>query len=134
MYEYGVHVDPAKIQVIHDWSASKTMTELYSFLGLANLYHRFVLGFSHIACALSQVTKGGAKTKFVWSVPQQKAFKDFKSSLYSAPVIILPDLQHPFEIDMDALDYLIGAVLTYHGKSVAYNSENISDIMCRYPT
>jgi hypothetical protein len=46
--EQGVHVDPTKIQVIHDWAGLKTMTELRSFLGLANFYQRFVLGFSHI--------------------------------------------------------------------------------------
>jgi len=46
--EQGVHVDPAKIQVIRDWLASTTLTELRNFLGLANFYHRFVLGFSHI--------------------------------------------------------------------------------------
>ena len=61
----GVHVDPTKIQVIHDWMALKTLTELCSFLGLANFYCRFVLGFSHITWALSQVTKGGAKAKLV---------------------------------------------------------------------
>jgi hypothetical protein len=55
---HGVHVAPAKIQVIHDWPAPTTLTEIQSFLGLANFYRRFVLGFSHIACALSQVTKG----------------------------------------------------------------------------
>ena len=47
--ENGVHVDPAKIQVIHDWPAPTTLTELQSFLGLANFYQRFMLGFSHIA-------------------------------------------------------------------------------------
>jgi hypothetical protein len=30
--ERGVHVDPAKIQVIHDWLAPTTLTELRSFL------------------------------------------------------------------------------------------------------
>jgi hypothetical protein len=69
--EHGVHVDPAKIQVICDWPAPTTLTELRSFLGLANFYRRFMLGFSHIAWALSQVTKGGGRAKFVWGKEQQ---------------------------------------------------------------
>ena len=64
--EHGVHVDPAKIQVIRDWPSPTTLTELRNFLGLSNFYHRFVLGFSHITWPLSQVTKGGAKAKFFW--------------------------------------------------------------------
>jgi hypothetical protein len=64
--EHGVHVDPAMIQVIHDWPAPTILIDLRSFLGLANFYRRIVLGFSHIAWALSQVTKGGGREKFVW--------------------------------------------------------------------
>jgi hypothetical protein len=69
--QYGVHVDPAKIQVIHDWPAPTTLTEIKRFLGLANFYRRFLLGFSHIAWALNQVTRGGTKEKFVWGLSQQ---------------------------------------------------------------
>jgi hypothetical protein len=69
--EHGVHVDPAKIQVIRDWPAPTTLTELQSFLGLANFYRRFMLGFSHIAWALSQVTKGGGRAKFMWGKEKQ---------------------------------------------------------------
>eukprot|EP00253_Pinus_taeda_P024725 PITA_24725 len=65
--EKGVHVDPSKIQVIQYWPYPTTLTELCNFLGLANFYRRFVLGFSHITWPLSQVTKGGAKAKFFWS-------------------------------------------------------------------
>jgi hypothetical protein len=59
-------VDPTKIQVIQDWPAPATLTELRSFLGLANFYHRFVLGFSHMTWPLIQVTKGGAKEILFW--------------------------------------------------------------------
>jgi hypothetical protein len=69
--EHGVHVDPAKIQVIRDWPAPTTLTELQSFLGLANFYRRFMLGFSHIAWALIQVTKGGGRAKFMWGKEKQ---------------------------------------------------------------
>jgi hypothetical protein len=110
--ERGVHVDPAKIQVIWDWLAPTTLTKLRNFLGLFNFYHRFMLGFSYITWPLSQVTKGGAKVKFFWSESQQKAFEDLKHRLCSAPMLTLPDLQQPFEIETDASDYDIGASLT----------------------
>ena len=77
-YEHGVHVDPSKILLIHDWLAPTTLNELQSFLGLANFYHRFMLGFSHIAWALSQITRGGGKEKFVWGRSQQQDFNDLK--------------------------------------------------------
>jgi hypothetical protein len=131
--EHGVHVDPAKIQVIRDWPAPTTLTELQSFLGLANFYRRFVLGFSHIAWALSQVTKGGGKEKFAWGKAQQQAFDDLKHRLCSAPVLSLPDLQQPFEIETDASDYVVGAVLTQHGHPVAYHSETLSDTVLEIP-
>jgi hypothetical protein len=71
VHEHEVHVDPAKIQVIHDWKSPTTLTDLRSFLGLANFYCRFVLGLSHIAWALNQVTKGGGKENFMWGLSQQ---------------------------------------------------------------
>jgi hypothetical protein len=58
---HGVHVDAAKIQVIHDWPTPTPLTDLRSFLGLANFYRRFMLGFSHIAWALIQIKRGGGK-------------------------------------------------------------------------
>ena len=93
-----------------------------------------MLGFSHITWPLSQVTKGGAKEKLFWSEYQQKVFGELKHRLYSALVLTLPDLQQPFEIETDASDYAIGAVLTQHGHPVAYHSETLSDTVRKYPT
>jgi len=132
--EQGVHVDPTNIQVVRDWPSPTTLMELYNFLGLANFYRRFVLGFSHITWPLSQVTKGGAKEKFFWSESQQKAFTKLKNHLCSAPVLTLPDLQQPFEVETNSFDYAIGAVLTQHGHPVAYHSETLSNTFRKYPT
>jgi hypothetical protein len=132
--EQGVHVDPAKIQVIRDWPTSNTLTELHIFLGLANLYRRFMLGFSHIAWALNHITKGGGREKFMWGKEQQQAFEDLKHHLCSTPVLSLPDMQKLFEIEIDAFDYSVGAFLTQHGHPVEYHSETLSDIVHKYPT
>jgi hypothetical protein len=103
-------------------------------LGLANFYRRFNLGFSHIAWALSQVTKGGGRENFVWGKEQQRAFDDMNHRLCSAPVLSWLDLKQPFDIETDAFDYVVGTVLTQHGHLVAYHSEALSDIVQKYPT
>jgi hypothetical protein len=69
--EHGVHVYPTKIKFILDWPTLTIVTELWSFLGLVNFYQRFMFGFSHIAWALIQVTKGGGRENFTWGKEQQ---------------------------------------------------------------
>eukprot|EP00253_Pinus_taeda_P009511 PITA_09511 len=104
------------------------------FMGLANFYYRFVLGFSHITWPLSQVTKGGTKEKLFWFESQQKAFTKLKHHLFSTPVLALPELQQPFEIETDASNYAIRSVLTQHGNPVEYHNETLSDTVWKYPT
>jgi hypothetical protein len=103
-------------------------------LGLSNFYCRFVLGFSHIAWALSQINRGVGKEKFAWGQSQQQAFDDLKQCLCSAPILSLPNLWNPFETETNASDYVVGVVLTTNNHPVAYHSETFSDTVSMYPT
>jgi hypothetical protein len=49
------------------------------------------------------------------------------------PMLSLPDLQQPFEIETTVLDYVVGIVLTQHNHHVAYHSETLYDFVCKYP-
>jgi hypothetical protein len=42
-------VDPSKIQDVLSWEAPKSVSKIYSFLGLAGYYRRFIEGFSKIS-------------------------------------------------------------------------------------
>ncbi|GJT62860.1 putative reverse transcriptase domain-containing protein [Tanacetum coccineum] len=44
----GIHVDPAKIESIKDWTSPKSPTEIRQFLGLAGYYRRFIEGFQFL--------------------------------------------------------------------------------------
>jgi hypothetical protein len=125
VYVHDVNVDIVKIQVIRDWPAPTTLAELQIFLGITNIYRRFVLGLSHIVWALNQVTRGGGKEKFVWFMSWQQTFNDLKQCLCSTPGISLPDPQKPFEIETYDSNYVVGTILTQHGHPVAYHSTTI---------
>nr|GEU95255.1 putative reverse transcriptase domain-containing protein [Tanacetum cinerariifolium] len=38
----GLHVDPAKIEAVKNWTSPTTSTEVHQFLGLASYYRRFI--------------------------------------------------------------------------------------------
>jgi hypothetical protein len=57
-----------------------------------------MLGFSHIAWVLSQVTNGGGKEKFAWGKAQKQAFDYMKHLFFSTLVLSLPYLQQLFNI------------------------------------
>jgi hypothetical protein len=54
---------------------------------------------------------------------------DLGSSLLS-----LSDLQHPFEIETDASDYVVGTIFTQYGHPMAYHSETLFDTIQKYTT
>ena len=47
---------------------------------------------------------------------------------------MLPDLHHPFEIEMDASDYALGAVITQSGHPIVFHSETFNDTVRKYLT
>ena len=46
----------------------------------------------------------------------------------------LSDLRQPFEFQTDASDYVMGAVLMLHGKSISFHSKNFNGVVTKYPT
>lgn len=49
----GVKVDQSKVQAVLDWPQPKDVSQLRSFLGMANYFRRFIRRFSHRALPLT---------------------------------------------------------------------------------
>lgn len=83
-----------------------------SFIGLCNVYRRFVPNFARVAAPLNALLKKGC-TKVLPSatLEQRQAFELLRESLLSAPVLQLPNTNKPFSVDTDACDHQIGAAL-----------------------
>ncbi|GJU64877.1 putative reverse transcriptase domain-containing protein [Tanacetum coccineum] len=124
----GIHVDPAKIESIKDWTSPKSPTEIRQFLGLAGYYRRFIEGFSKIAKPMTKLTQ--KKVKFEWGDKQEAAFQLLKQKLCSAPILALPEGSEDFIAYCDA-SYCdaskkgLGAVLMQREKVISYASRQL---------
>ncbi|GJX13451.1 putative reverse transcriptase domain-containing protein [Tanacetum coccineum] len=119
----GIHVDPSKIEVVKNWKAPRTPTEVCSFLGLAGYYRRFIENFSKIAKSLTILTQK-CKT-FDWGEEQELAFQTLKDKLCNAPVLALPDGPEDFVVYCDASEIGLVCVLMQRGKVIAYASRQL---------
>ena len=72
MIAKGIKVDPAKIEAVVNWKLPRSVTEVRSFLGIAEYYRRFVKEFSIIASPLTKLLKKGVK--FKWTDKCQDSF------------------------------------------------------------
>ena len=128
----SLRIDPSKVEAIVNWPTPKSITEVRSFLGAAQYWRKFISNFSTIATPMHVVTS--VKHDFQWGGKQQKYFESLKEKISSAPVLALLDLRQPFEIQTDASDYAMGAVLLQHGKPIAFHSETFNGAVVNYPT
>ena len=89
----GIVVDPRKIQVIVDWPLPMTISDVRSFLGLANFYHTKVYKFSDLVAPLTELTK---LEKLQWNPQAEQAFKELKHALTTTLVMAIADPTSPF--------------------------------------
>jgi len=69
-------VDPEKVEAIREWSTSRNVVEVRSFMGLAGYYRRFIAGFSKIAHPITSLQR--KEEKFQWTKECEKSFQRLK--------------------------------------------------------
>jgi len=57
IFAQGIAVDPAKIETMMNKERLQIVSEVWSFLGLAGYYRRFVDGFSKLVSPMTQLTR-----------------------------------------------------------------------------
>lgn len=121
--EQGVSIDPSKVKTIVEWPVPSSVKELRSFLDLAGYYRKFVRHFGIISRPLTTLLKKGCL--FIWTSEHDTAFATLKSALSTAPVLALPDFSLPFEIETDACDSSVGAMLMQKDHPLAFISKSL---------
>ncbi|GKC44929.1 putative nucleotidyltransferase, ribonuclease H [Tanacetum coccineum] len=132
----GIEVDRAKIDVIAKLPYPTNVKGVRSFLGHVGFYRRFIKDFSLISKPMTQLLMKDAKFDFFDDC--KKAFNILKEKLTTAPIIISPDWNVPFELMCDASDFAVGAVLGQRidgkFKPIYYASKTLNNAQEHYTT
>ena len=127
----GLVVDESKVAAVRDWPLPTTLHEVRSFHGLVSFYRRFINNFSTILAPITECMKVG---KFSWIEAATNAFELIKVKLTTAPLLVLPNIDIPFELHCDASKIGVGTVLNRLSKPVAYLSEKLKSAQLNYST
>ena len=106
----GAKPDPSKLAAISKFAEPKNLTDLRSFLGLAQQLSIGIPDLSHAALGLRELLK--KDVAFVWTPVQQESFEKVKEIILSDRVVGFFNPKSPIEVFVDASRTGLGFCLT----------------------
>ena len=103
-------MDPEEVRAVEQWPTPTDRKALQRFLGFANFYRRFIRNYSSITAPLTRLTS--TKVRFAWEQEAEEAFRNLKGRFTSAPILVHPDPERQFIVEVDASNTGVGAVLS----------------------
>ena len=92
--------------------APRNKKEVRSFLGMVGYYRRFIPHFTTTAEPLTNLMKKDQPDKVEWTERTEEAFQILKRHLMDSVILRNPDYSQTFQLQIDASDVGVGAVLS----------------------
>ena len=129
----GIRPDPERIVSLSRFPVPRDVTEVRSFLGLANQLSGFVPDFAHMTVRLRELTA------FLWLDNHQREFGKVKQLLTSDMVVTHFNPELPVTVLTDAsrlhgLGYALGHFVDGRFKLVSCGSKSLMSTQQRYAT
>lgn len=132
--QQDLQVHTNKIAIIQRVPPPQKVIDVWSFLGLAGYYRRFIKYFSKLASPLFGLF--GKDVEFMWIDNCREALDALKGKLITAPILRGPNSVLPFHIHIDALNKAIGVALVQVEEKLPYAiyfiSKNLSKAELNY--
>lgn len=130
-----IAMDPKKLEALKEWPIPKNVTDVRRFLGFVNFYRRFIYSYGKLSAPLTDLTK--AAYEYNWTQECQESFDKIINYMLTEPILKMPDPTLPWEVETDASDFALGAVLSQRypdGKlhPVAFYSRKLRDAELNY--
>ena len=110
---WGILPSQDNMRAMEEFPMPETYMQVCAFCRLAGHYQRFIKGFANIAHPLYDVLGKEVKMGPVDLPPEAwEAVNILKRKVQSMPVLVFPDFDKPFLLEMDASKEGLGAVLS----------------------
>ncbi|XDV35945.1 hypothetical protein PO909_005807 [Leuciscus waleckii] len=109
--EHGIQMDEGKVNAVWNWLTPTTIKELQRFLGFSHFYRRFIHNYNSITSPLINLLQKKPKS-LSWTPAANHAFQSLKYLFTSAPLLIHPDPNKPFIVEVDVSTTAVGAMLS----------------------
>jgi len=131
----NIKMQKEKVLGVLEWPRPKMVKDMQKFLELANYYKQFVKDFSKIAKPLHRLVR--KNEKWNWRGEQEKVFEELKQVFTTQPVLVVPDLDKEMRVEVDALEYATGEVLSMRyednkWRPVAFISKSLNEAERNY--
>lgn len=113
-----------RAQGIVDYNVPKTKKQLQRFIGMMNYDRNFIKGITEIAKPLYELLN--KDVKFVWNEVHEAAFIKIKQKWKEELELYIPDMNKRFELETDASNIGLGAILRQEGRPVTYLSRSLT--------
>ena len=131
----GIKMEEGKVKGVLEWPTPKCVKDVQKFLRLANYYRRFIEEFAMVARPLHDLVK--KDKKWEWAEKEEKAFRELKEWFTKELVLAAPDIDKKMRMEVDALDYATGGVLSMEcgdslWRPVAFLSKSLNETERNY--
>ena len=107
---HGITIDPAKLAGLCDWPRTlRNMKEIQKVLGVLGYQRPFIPNFAGFARPLTNLLKKDAP--FNWMPECCQALDTLIDIITSSPVLIAPNQDCQFKLEVDASQFAIGTIL-----------------------
>ena len=127
----GLCPDPDKVRAIEQMPSPTDKTGVQRLLGTLNFLAPYLPNMSVLTQPLRTLLKKDAS--WSWGPEQTAALKCIKDLLIREPVLKYFDIEAPTELQVDASQSGLGAVLLQNGQPVAYASRSLTPAEINYP-